>query len=642
MEVIMAQSKNKHASGAKPASSHARQNKYNNTRFGDDSLRFKLLTLAPLAAILAIVPLLVRVYLYDSGLYYYDFYPVSDPDGGQIDVFLHVKMVAFLTFSFFLVCILIAKFAIEKKNIKFSKIFIPLGVYGILALLSSIFSKYQPYPWTGVFEQFESVFVLLGYIVVAYYSFLFVNDKKDILILLAALTLGVLIMVPIGISQAFFTDFFQTGSGYKYIVPARLREIVPREQLSWEFKKGTVYLTLYNPNYVGSYTALLSPVFLMMIFAIKNIIVKIVSAALYVGLLLALFASGARAGFVGIIASLIMLVILFARKNLRFWIPMILIGAISVGALAFYLNKSESTLVDRLKEAFTLDEMTEPYPLTAIETNDDDVVLTWHGNRLHLQFDPGAIAFNCFDDSGNILEVSIDYDTAILTITDERFSGITLTPVYLSDARDMIGFTVAADGEWTFATYNNTYYYITPFGKAIKYRNSASSEWLSKHPTMASDRGFIWSKTLPLMKDTIFLGTGADTFIFAFPQTDYLAMKNAGYYLNYMTKPHNMYLQIGVQTGILSLIAMLVFYFMYLVTCIVTLRKIKKSGFYSFISGGITAGTFGYMVTQLIYDSSISVAPLYWALTGIGLATCFLAKNEDAEISVNTLPGEGK
>ncbi|MCR5330762.1 MAG: O-antigen ligase family protein [Lachnospiraceae bacterium] len=630
----MAQTKKKITYKTNAGSQHARQNKYKTVRFGDDSLKFKLLTLAPLAVIIAIVPLLVRAYAYDTGLYNYDFYYPSDPDGARLDFFLHCKMVAFLSLSIILVCILIAKLTVEKKSIKFSKIFIPLGIYGFLALLSSIFSKYQPYPWTGVFEQFESVFVLLGYIVTAYYAFLFVNDKKDIVILIAALTVGTLLMIPLGISQAFFKDFYQTELGYKLIMPNSLKQSIPLDQMVWPFGKGTVYLSLYNPNYVGSYAALLSPVFLMMVFAARNVILKIVYATMYVGLLLALFGSGSRAGFIGIGFSLILLVVLFARKSLRFWIPMILIAVLSIGSLSFYLKKTDSTLIQRLKEAFTIGEAVDSFPLSAIETNDDDVVLTWHDNRLHIQFDSEYFAFNVLDDTGTMLPATVDYDTSTLTITDERFNGITVTPVYLTEAKDMVGFSVRADGEWNFARYNNTYYYYTPYGKLIKYpaNTATSGGWFAKHPAFASKRGFIWSKTLPLLPENFFLGTGADTFIFAFPQTDFLALKNGGFYATFMTKPHNMYMQVGVQTGVLSLIAMLAFYFMYLVICIRTSLKMKKHTFFSYISGGIAAGTFGYMITQLINDSTITVAPIYWALIGIGLSASLLAQKENDEI----------
>ncbi|MCR5323437.1 MAG: O-antigen ligase family protein [Lachnospiraceae bacterium] len=597
----------------------------------NNSTTFKWISLVPLIAVLAVVPLIMRAYLFDNGLQYYDFF---DTEGDKPDFFLHGKMVMFICLSVVMLCLLIAKLVIEKKEIKFTKIFIPLGVYGLMALLSSIFSEHQPYPWTGIFSHFESVFVLLGYIITAYYAFLFINDERDIKILLSALAVSAIIMVALGISQAFFTDFFNTELGYRTIVPASLRNILIRDKIEFEFQEGSVYLTLFNPNYVGSYVALLSPLFMIMIFSANKIYIKIIYAVLYVGLLFALFGSGSRSGFIGIGMSLLLLLVLFAKKSIKFWAPVIAIAVISIGAFTFYLKYTNSNIVDRFKEALDLSTTEVTFPLTRIETNDDDVVLTWKGNNLHLQFEAETLSFGCFDDSLNEVTVDVDYDATTITITDERFEGITIRPIYLDSERTVIGFEVNASGSYVFARYNDSYYFFSRYGKLVKHVNAEATPWLSAHPGFLGKRGFIWAKTLPLLKDNIFLGSGPDTFVFEFPGTDFLSIKNSGYEGQVITKPHDMYLQIGVQTGIVSLIAFLAFYFMYLVTCIITSLKMKKHSFYSYVSGGIAAGTFGYMITGIINDSTITVAPIYWALIGVGLAACFMARRENETVVI--------
>ncbi|HMA60603.1 MAG TPA: hypothetical protein VKN64_09940 [Halanaerobiales bacterium] len=58
-------------------------------------------------------------------------------------------------------------------------------------------------------------------------------------------------------------------------------------------------------------------------------------------------------------------------------------------------------------------------------------------------------------------------------------------------------------------------------------------------------RGFIWSRSLPLLKETWLLGFGADTYPIYFPQDD-----NVGKLITFdktrkiMDKPHNMYLRL--------------------------------------------------------------------------------------------------
>ncbi len=592
---------------------------------GNGNKWFDLVALLPLAAVLAIVPLIVKMYAYDNGLEQFDFYLQS---GSVPDFFNYYKMVTFVVIAVIMAFFVAAKLIVEKKNIKFSKLFIPLFVYGALALFSSMASKYKPYPWTGIYEQFESCWVLLGYVLVAYYAFLFVNKKEDILFLVGALAVSTVFMIAIGISQAFFTDFFQTNFGQHLIVPKKYHSdiFVDDKGLDFTFEKGRVYLTLYNPNYVGSYAALLTPLFMMMVFASKHIAAKAAYVILYIGVVFALLGSQSDAGLAGTMVAMLLLVPLFAKFKLKYWLPVLLVLAVSVGAIKLYSDRTgRHGFFEVLKNAINVPETT--YSLTDIETTDHDVAMTYLGNDLHITFDPETVAFGITDSSGAEVENTYNGDFFSRIITDERFAGITLTPIMLSD--DLLGFQVGCLNEWNFAVYEGDYYYFTPYGKFIKMRSSETWNWLARKGNFGSGRGSIWAKTVPLLKSYVLLGSGADTFSIVYPNYDFLSMWNTGYWQQIVTKPHNMYLQIGVQTGVFSLIAMLVFYFIYFINCLLVSVKTKKHNFYSMVSGAIAAGTAGYMVSQLINDSTITVAPIYWALIGTGYATCLMAKREN-------------
>lgn len=51
-----------------------------------------------------------------------------------------------------------------------------------------------------------------------------------------------------------------------------------------------------------------------------------------------------------------------------------------------------------------------------------------------------------------------------------------------------------------------------------------------------------------------------------------------------------------------------------------TCFRLKKYDFTAFVGAGVLAGSAGYMVVQIINDSSITVAPVYWTMVGVGLA----------------------
>ena len=138
--------------------------------------------------------------------------------------------------------------------------------------------------------------------------------------------------------------------------------------------------------------------------------------------------------------------------------------------------------------------------------------------------------------------------------------------------------------------------------------------------SMFSHRGFLWSRCLPLLADHIFLGSGPDTFVLEFPQNDYLMMKKSGFYYQFLTKPHSMYVQVGVQTGVLSLLCLLVFYGWYAIWslrlyCFKNPKTLTEGfGVAAFVAG------IGYMISGLTNDSMVVTAPVFWVIIGIGMA----------------------
>lgn len=605
------------------------------TSYNKKSNSSNLIFLLPVLAVLAVVPLIVFVYYYDCGLEYYDFFVTEEnyfEVNGSKDFFLYYKMVTFTVISAIMAVLLAAKLLIEKGRIKFSKMFIPLGVYALLAFISSVASEYKPYPFDGIYEQFESVWALLGYVLVAYYAFLFINEQRDFNFIIGALLFSTVIMLLIGMSQAFFTDFYQTDLGTSMIVPSDMyKEMVETDQhLTFNFEKGRVYMSLYNPNYVGSYVSLLAPFFMMLVFATKRRYMKVVYGVVFLGLVLVLMGSQSRAGFVGLAVAILLLVVIFNKQLFKNWFPVTAVAIILIGTIYTYNNYTNGLITNKLKSAFSVAE--SDYDITHLEADDDYIMLTYKGNDVYLDcyYDSSSGYFYpmMYDVLGNQIEVLMD-EGMICRPTDERFSSFEITPIQLSE--DLIGFDLTISGKsWYFASVDDTYYMITPYGKFIKPRESEYVEWLESHGHFASGRGFIWSRTIPLLKDKILLGSGADTFVLEFPNWDFLALYNGGYDGQIMTKPHNMYLQMAVQTGVLSLVAFLVYYAWFFFSSMAVCFKIRKYSFAAYVGIGCLAGSFGYMVVQIINDSSISVAPIYWTLTGVGIAAFAMVKKEIA------------
>ena len=138
---------------------------------------------------------------------------------------------------------------------------------------------------------------------------------------------------------------------------------------------------------------------------------------------------------------------------------------------------------------------------------------------------------------------------------------------------------------------------------------------------LGSSRGYIWSRSIPLLKDTLLIGHGPDTYAGYFPQNDFMAKYK---YLDnpkiVVDKPHNMYLQAGINTGVLSLLILLAMFIGYFIW---SLRLYIKSDFKdinSIIGAAVAVGILGYLVTGLFNDSIVGVASVFWCLLGIGIS----------------------
>ena len=124
-----------------------------------------------------------------------------------------------------------------------------------------------------------------------------------------------------------------------------------------------------------------------------------------------------------------------------------------------------------------------------------------------------------------------------------------------------------------------------------------------------SARLYIWNRTLPLVKDAIFLGHGPGVFPILFPQRDFVGKINA-YNVHgiIVDKPHSLFLQQWFQSGLLH---MLIFLGMALAILHKTWHSKEP------IVQGLAAGIVGYLVAGLANDSVVAVAPTFWIFLGI-------------------------
>ncbi|MDK2808265.1 MAG: hypothetical protein PWP24_1000 [Clostridiales bacterium] len=594
--------------------------------------------LLPIIA-MAFVPLVMYYHLFDTKM---DSYPWF---GGamQIDVFLYFKMVLIILLSVCMLLMIIgfaykrmsSKATEKKKKILFERFYeykawIPIWLYAVLSLLSTIFSKYTYWGYHGISQQMEPVWVLLGYVIMAYYTYLFVKDKQDLVTLLKWMLIPTAILALIGAFQAFGLDFYKSTIGKLTYLPTSML----KEEIEFVFEKGRTYTSLYNPNYVGVYVSLFVPLLLVLIFQCRNLKLLAFYGSVLLLLIISLFGSGSKSGMLCIAVSMILLALFYWKEIIKKW-KWALAGIAAVVLIFFGINALKgNALIGSIKNAMTSTKSEQP-ALTSIETNDDNVTIEYKGNTLVVSYNPEGSTpeemFPVMDGNGEKIEVS-QVDDVTIALQDERFPGFTIN---LASYQDIYFFDIKIDGkEWYFTNQSgdNTYYYLTITGKLDKIETAEVSSLFKGRETFASNRGFIWSRTIPLLKQYILLGSGADSFYLVYPNDEYVGKYNYGYGDQNISKPHNLYLQIGVQTGVVSLLAFLIFYLLYFVQC---MRLYLKTGMKTIevqLGAAILTGTFAYMLMGLANDSTVAVAQIFWIFMGIGMAINFMVRKNVEEV----------
>jgi len=503
-----------------------------------------------------------------------------------------------------------------------------------------------------------------------------VTTEFDIKYLSCFFAFSVLVLSILGITQFFGYDFLQTGLGRKLILPKESENIA--DILKFNFPEHYIYSTLYNPNYVGGFFALILSVCLVIFLSSEKLKLKMISGLFCLLSFINLLGSLSSTGMISMIASGIVILV-FLRKILKRNILPIIIMAVLFISSTFFMNyasegkvfsdlgltssfsysnfksrlasitspktpnsgkispsnilmlvnydlktESDSTLIDNentTPESFVAIDQTYPTNATGvisdinIEQNTLSLTLA-DNNVLVVTFNPDNFQLT-FNDKQN---TPIDMITQksdnkiVINSIDQRFNNINFiienNYVNVNASNTSFNLAITQEGLKFVSAAGN----ITDLVKAESFGFEGKEKW-------GSNRGYIWSRSIPMIKDTIILGHGADTFALYFPQNDYVSkMKYLESIYTIVDKPHSLYLQMAINSGLISLIAFLVFIGWYIINSI----KLYIKGVFNFyfVSGvACLASVASFLVSSLANDSTITVSIVFWVLVGVGIAS---------------------
>jgi O-antigen ligase len=580
--------------------------------------RQELYLAIPLCLIVAVVPLIVyvrKVVVSDPGNLYWDGRSM------RFDLFAYYKMAYLLIFA----AAGLVLYLFLRKNNPFERAkyryYIPLGAYSLLVLLSAVFSEYRQVAFFGFLERFEGAFVLLAYSVVLFLAMNIFCNERTVRILFGCLLASVAVITVIGVFQYFGMDLFRTKFFQNMVIPAALKN--EAGEFNLRVGERIIYSTLYNPNYVGSYAAMVMPVILVLLIWTKKLGYKLSLAALLALTAINWIGCDSRAGLFGAALAFLVLLVLYRRKIWqRKWIALAVV-VVALGGLTVFNFATGNSVVDRISRMLTMeskgsddkalaDLQKKLAGLADVKMDDEKTEIVTEKGTLTIEVRDSILAVT--DENG--AEVELDYKDGIVSVMDDRFSNIYLKIkpeeglilVNYNDY-DLLDILLTKDGMRSTAN------------RWMTYRNGRGIESFGFEGMEAfgSNRGYIWSRTLPLLKGTVFIGKGPDTFALYFPQYDFLnklkLYQTGGIFVD---KAHNMYLQTALNTGVLSLVAMLVLFGLYAVSSIKVLWKEDFTEFMPAAGLACFAAFCGYAAAGLFNDSNIAVSPVFWVLFGLG------------------------
>ncbi|MCR5481268.1 MAG: O-antigen ligase family protein [Clostridia bacterium] len=267
-----------------------------------------------------------------------------------------------------------------------------------------------------------------------------------------------------------------------------------------------------------------------------------------------------------------------------------------------------------------------------IVTDRNDVNISYLGEVVKFTTIPDSpTSVYVHDGDGNSLELVPTNVSPIYKVNDPRFEFITVRPAQDESNKQHYIIIGTAGDEWPFLVSEDGVKYVNAFGKTCSLRK-VEAGWFADNPSFGSGRGYIWSRTFPLMKDTVLLGHGADTYCLYFPHDDYVGKYNSAGWANNLTmivdKPHNMYMGMWVGTGGISVIAFVAMLIIYFVQTVRIYWRRKYETFAEYAGFGIFLGVMGFAATGLVDDSTVSVMPMFYGLLGTGIAiNMMLAKD---------------
>lgn len=573
-----------------------------------------MLRLAPLIVLGALVPLVL--YIKPTNLDEVTS-SIMNLKGPVMDIYSYYKMFIASLSGFFMACMLIYYKGTELRDTLNSrkmdnKILLVFGLLMLLTL-STVFSSYKSIAIIGFADRFEGYLAFLTYFITVIFSFYFIESKDDVYKIIKYIGFSSLIITIIGLLEYFGYALLSQKWFIKLIMNDELFKSI--KSLSYSLGAHRVSSTLYNPNFVGSYMALIISILLGYMVDKRETKASMIILVLLPLLGFALSGSKSSAGIIGVIVGIIIFVIgLMITKPNKKTISLVILSIFLVFG-SFIVEPMVSGgkfIITSELESITDKSVMSEHIYKNIDIEPTYLQIDYDDLRFKLSLEGDKLEFQ--DLNGNILNYKMDSNSKVMKFDDPRYKDVALqftndnsSALLKIGKLDMaVGFTA------------NGLSYSDPMGNVYSQEPIIESIGFKGNERFGNSRGYIWSRSFPIIKETLIIGKGPDTFPIYYPQYDLLGKINyLGDYRLVVDKPHNMYIQMAVSTGVISVIIFISLMAMIGIKLLLDLIKRRNA---SFIRIGAVSAILGYCASAFFNDSNICVSPVFWTIVGISVA----------------------
>jgi len=499
-----------------------------------------------------------------------------------------------------------------------------LGVYALLAGLSTVFSEYPIDSLIGGVEKHEGAIALFSYLGLSFLALNAVESEKHARFIILTLFSSGIVIGVISAFQSFGFDLFQSDFGKFLILPERFFHHAAT--LEFFVGQGQSYGTFPNSNNLGSYSAIMVVLTFGCLLFQKGW-PRVLSVSLNLLFFLTLIGSRSRAGMLGVTCGCLMLLFVALRMWKKF-APALILMAFLLPFITFaadYFSLKNAGFMRIIDNRYSVDGVVGAPDLGWFESlslGSESFTLVFSDSRFRVEKVGQKVSF--LDEANKRVPYRITDGKVIFP--KGAFSGFEVRVL----PKEQIIHVRRSN-------FSARFIYWDGF-KILDHRGRPCSQpqyqkWpFEGYERFANCRGYVWSRSLPLLEKALLIGFGPELFGFYFPNDELVGkLKAVGKVGWWIDKPHNMYLQIAVSTGVLSLIVFLLIIGTYLWDSVRLFFRASFESFTEQIGLAISMSVLAYLVAGCFNDSVVAVAPVFWGLLGTGIAVNRMIREADRQ-----------